>query len=502
MKTQLKTTLSGDLAELVEKFLLLKNGQDVAIFLEVPYGQLLYLLYKKEDKDKYYAFDIPKKSAGVRHICKPAKGINILQQKIKPILVSLYRIKAPVHGFVEGRSIVTNSMNHTKNKYVLNIDIHNFYGSINYGRVRGLLLAKPFSLGVKAASLIAQLLCFNNQLPQGACTSPIVSNFIASSLDKKMVSLAKRYHLHYTRYADDITFSCGKRSFPKSMATFDGDNPHTGVTKVGKVLEDAVDSCGFKINHNKVRLQIKSIRQEVTGLTVNEFTNVKRKFVRQIRSMIYALDTKGKKYAELEYITKYAKKDPGIPLEKLDGSYFLKVIYGKLAFLQMVRGSGNSILINFAMKMGKLDDSPPKFIKKIMELNEMFDIFIGHASEDKKEVALPIYEACKANNLNAFIDEKYIDWGDSLTEKINNALAQSKYFLAVLSEHSVNKAWPLKELNSAIARDIAGDQKILPLIVGNPSKVLEKIPLISDKLYVEWKGNPKDIVEKIKTSAK
>ena len=496
--TKLKPILTGDIEKLVTKFLMLQTGEDVANFFELPYGQLLYLLYKKADKQKYYSFDIPKKTGGFRGISKPTKGIDILQKKLLPILVSLYRVKAPVHGFVKGKSIVTNAKQHKKIKYVLNIDLANFYGSINYGRVRGLFLAKPFSLGRKAASIIAQLLCFKNSLPQGASTSPIISNLIASALDKKMMLLARRYHVKYTRYADDISFSCNKKSFPKSLAFFEEGTSFPNLTLAGKTLEDAVDSSGFRINHKKVRLQINSVRQEVTGLTVNEYPNVKRKFVRQIRSMIHAVATVGKVQAELDYLAKYAKKEIKISPDKLDGSYFMSVIYGKLSFLHMVKGADDPILAKYAIKIGQLDASPPNFIKKIMVTKEMFDIFIGHASEDKNEIAIPIFEECEKQGVNAFIDEKYIKWGDSLTDKINNALSQSKFFLAILSEHSIDKAWPQKELNSAISLDISGEQKVLPLIVGDYTVILKKFPLISDKFHVVWNKNPQEIVARLK----
>jgi len=498
--TKLKPTLTGETEELATKFLVLQTGQDVADFFEISYGQLLYLLYKKTDKQKYYSFEIPKKSGGFRQISKPTKGIDILQKKLSPILEYFYRVKAPVHGFVKGKSIVTNATQHKKTKYVFNVDLADFYGSINYGRVRGLFLARPFSLGEKAASVISQLLCFKNTLPQGASTSPIISNFIASALDKKMMLLARRYHVKYTRYADDITFSCNKKTFPRPLAYFEEGTAFPDQTLAGKVLEDAIDSCGFKINHKKVRLQISSVRQEVTGLTVNEFPNVKRKYIRQIRSMIHAVATVGKEKAELDYIAKFAKKDIEIPPEKLDGSYFLSVIYGKLSYLHMVKGKEDPILAKFAIKIGKLDESPPDFIKKIMVTHEMFDIFIGHASEDKDEIARPIFDECKKQGLNAFLDEKYIKWGDSLTEKINNALSQSKYFLAILSEHSIDNAWPQKELNSAISLDIAGEQKVLPLIVGDYKVILKKFPLIHDKFHVAWNNNPEEIVAKLKAN--
>ena len=161
--------------------------------------------------------------------------------------------------------------------------------------------------------------------------------------------------------------------------------------------------------------------------------------------------------------SKHPQKNIDIPEEKLDGSYFLKVFYGKLSFVKMVREykeANDSIVSSFAAQAGELDPNPPNYIKKIMEKNKSFDIFIGHASEDKDLVARPIFEECENQGIKAFIDEIHISWGDSLTEKINHALGKSKYFLAVMSEKSIKKSWPRKELNSAVAREIGA----LPLL--------------------------------------
>lgn len=499
--TKLKAKLSRPEEDSLGIFSELESGEDVARFFEIPYGQLLYLLYKKADERKYISFYIRKKTKGRRSISKPQKGIDILQKKLKPFLDSYYRVKAPVHGFVKGKSIVSNAIVHKKCRYVLNIDLSDFYGTINFGRVRGIFLAEPFKFGEKAASILAQLICFQNKLPQGACTSPVISNLVATNLDKKLVALAKRYHCQYTRYADDITISCNKKAFPRSLATFEGNNPITGQTIVGKLLEDTIDSAGFKINHSKVRLQIPFVRQDVTGITVNEFPNVKRSYIRNLRAMLHDWKENGVMAAEKNYISKHPEKNIEIPESKLDGTYFLKVFYGKLSFVKMVReytDKNDSIVSNFATKAGELDPNPPSFVREIMKKSESFDIFIGHASEDKDLVARPIFEECNKVGIRAFIDEIHIEWGDSLTEKINHALGKSKYFLAVMSEKSIKKAWPRKELNSAVAREISGDQKVLPLIVGDYKKILSEFPLLADKLFIQWEGNAIEIVDEIK----
>ncbi|WP_419625406.1 reverse transcriptase domain-containing protein, partial [Thiolapillus sp.] len=119
--------------------------------------------------------------------------MRALQGKLAPILVSHYKPRNPVHGFLKGRSIVTNAKQHKRKRYVLNIDLKNFYESINFGRVIGLFKAKPFNMGKKAAAVAAHMCIFENSLPQGAATSPVISNYIASELDRRLSCLARRY---------------------------------------------------------------------------------------------------------------------------------------------------------------------------------------------------------------------------------------------------------------------------------------------------------------------
>lgn len=500
MPTKLKPTLSKSLEDSVASFCQLSTPSDVAAFFEVPEGQLLYILYKLPADMKYKSFDIVKKRGGHRSISAPIGGTSILLDKLKPVLQELYRTKSCVHGFVSGKSVVSNASEHNKKKYVLNVDLEDYFGHINFGRVRGLFMCKPFNMDPKAATIVAQLCTHENSLPQGSPISPILSNFIATDLDRRLTHLAKTYGLRYTRYADDITFSTSKRNFPISVGYFEGNNPITGNTVLGKVLEDEILASGFSINYEKVRLQIPGVRQEVTGLTVNEFPNVKRKYIRRIRAMIHAWKKYGLVEAEKEYLEKYATSPPNIDLAKPNGSYYKNVVYGKLAYLKMVRGDDDEVYLRLCLQAAELDPNSPKKMQELRAMYEKYDIFISHASEDKATVATPIFEACEAIGIRAFIDDKYIKWGDSLTEKINHALGQSKLVLAILSDNSVDKTWPSKEINAAIARELSGKQKILPLIVGKPD--LSSVSLLQDKLYINWSGNAHEIAVRIKELAR
>lgn len=195
-----------------------QTAEEIAEILEVPLGQLLHILYAYPDDKKYISFDIEKKSGGYRNIKAATGGLRVIQSKVAPLITKHYRARNSVHGFIKERSVVSNAKQHKRQKYVFNIDLLDFYGSINFGRVRGLFRAKPFSMGEKAATVMAQICVFQNSLPQGAATSPIISNFIASQLDKKLSALARKYKLTYTRYADDITFSSNQKTFPTTLS--------------------------------------------------------------------------------------------------------------------------------------------------------------------------------------------------------------------------------------------------------------------------------------------
>lgn len=491
----IKPTLDKSLDQAVKAFNEMSGPNDLASLLEVPYSRIRYLLYVKHEANRYNSFEIPKKTGGVRTIDKPTKGISILQQKLRPVLDQIYQPKPSAHAFIKGRSVLTNARPHTNSRYVLNVDLEDFYGSINFGRVRGLFISKPYEIEENTASVLAQLLTFSNRLPQGACTSPVISNMIARGLDGRLTRLARRYHCKYSRYADDLTFSSNKKNFPSALAELDEPNPVTMGSRVGGRLSEAIESEGFRINHAKVRMQIRSVRQEVAGVTVNEFPNVRRKFIRQIRAMIHAWKKFGVSNAEREYVTKFSKHEVYLPKDN-DGSYFKKVVYGKLAYLKMIRND-DVVFHNLAAQISQVDSQPPKFIVSARMKADSFDVFICHASEEKETVALPLESACTAVGLKAFVDQKYISWGDSITEKINLALGQAKFFVAIISDASVKKAWPMKELNSAIAREIDGQHKILPLIVGDAETVLQELPLLGDKLYLEWNDNPEDLARTI-----
>ena len=367
--------------ELKRKFLGLQDSRDVAQLLEISYKRLMYHISVVPEKDRYTVFSISKKSGRLREIAAPCTSLKIIQRKLSQVLYSVYEPKAPVHGFTPSKSIVTNAQQHRNKRFVLNIDLKDFFPSIHFGRVKGIFMKPPYNLTPEVAITLAKICCYDGKLPQGSPASPIVSNMICARMDSELRKLAKEYQCTYTRYADDITFSTTLLNFPSALAfneTSDLEedklivqepyletekcsviDSSTNISKIvlGERLQSLIQSNGFEINYSKVRLQGKKQRQEVTGLTVNKIPNVKRIFVREISSMLYLWHRYGLKSAEERYAVKRKSKteqyEDHTPEymkkynKSMRSSLFKQVLRGKINFLGMVKGKDNQTYLTY-----------------------------------------------------------------------------------------------------------------------------------------------------------
>lgn len=279
---------------------------DVARLLSVEPRFLSKQIYKTDSSTKYATFEINKKNGSTRKICAPNKNLKFIQSRLSRLLYQCYfdlngEPKFPrriiSHGFQKrrGLSIYTNAYRHTGRRYVFNSDIEHFFDSFNFGRVRGYFLNnKNFELNERVATVLAQTACFENKLPQGAPSSPIITEFISQALDFKLQTIAQKFRCTYTRYADDITFSTSLQEFPKEIGYFEDD---FNAWAIGDRFERAISSSGFKINPKKTRMQIFNQRQAVTNLTVNQKVNVSSYYYKGVRFVAHAMMTKGKAVA-------------------------------------------------------------------------------------------------------------------------------------------------------------------------------------------------------------
>jgi RNA-directed DNA polymerase len=336
--TRLSTAMA-QAPDIKKQFLSLGSFDELANLLGLTSAGLRFFCHTKP----YQTFALAKKTGGVRMISAPSGKLKTIQRRLAAFLLDVYGSRAPVHGFVRGRSIKSNAAPHVSRGFVFNIDLLNFFPSIHYGRVRGLFMNKPYSLPYQVANALAQLTCHLGTLPQGAPTSPIVSNLICGGLDAKLKSLARLHKCRYTRYADDITFSCTADSFPTAIASFNGTSWVAGV-----VLEGVISTEGFAINPTKTTMRLSGARQTVTGLIVNKKTNLSRNYVKSVRGMIGSLETKGLAKAEADFHAKYDTKQ-SLNKTKL----FAKVIAGRVNHVGFVKGWDSSTYISFASRLRK-----------------------------------------------------------------------------------------------------------------------------------------------------
>lgn len=291
---------------------------DVAALLGFSPSGLSFVLYRQSDAAKYLKFEVQKKSGGTREICAPLGAMKSLQRELADLLnecraeILEASPRHPLsHGFRENLSIITNAKTHIVRRYVLNLDLADFFPTINFGRVRGFFMKdKDFGLNEKVATVLAQIACFENHLPQGSPCSPVIADMIAHVLDARLVKLAKKHRVTYSRYADDLTFSTNQKLFPVEIAK-PGETPPEWVA--GEELLNKIKTSGFRLNPAKTRMQFRGSRQVVTGLTVNTKVNVPQPYWRSIRSMCRALYQTGQYHLP----TPNAGTPDGAPVEVL-----------------------------------------------------------------------------------------------------------------------------------------------------------------------------------------
>lgn len=287
-----------------------------------------YILYKLAPADKYRTFKIPKKNGGKRTIQAPEPRLALMQSRLADHLYECVgeiqktnpRYWHASYGFQNKKTIVGNAAAHTRRRYVFNVDVEDFFGNINFGRVRGFFINdKSFALEPAVATLIAQIACYENALPQGSPCSPIISNLIGNILDLRLLALARDVRCTYTRYADDLTFSTNLNDFPIEIAV----DPGSGRWVEGERLRKEIEDAGFKLNPTKTRMALRQSRQSVTGLVVNAKPNINQDYYRLVKAMCNALFQTGQYHRVVDGTTEFTSNLN--PLEgMLSHVYFVK----------------------------------------------------------------------------------------------------------------------------------------------------------------------------------
>jgi RNA-directed DNA polymerase len=276
----------------------LSTPADAARALGLSISKLRWLCFHSEatDKPHYRYFEVPKRSGGTRMLAAPQPELGKAQAWILENVLAKLPTEDPAHGFVRGRSTVTCASAHVGRDVVVNLDVKDFFPTITFHRVRGVFQKAGYS---PAVATIFALLCSESPripvtfegrrhwvaagpraLPQGACTSPALSNQVAKKLDRRLAGMCKKHGLTYTRYADDLTFSApeGKRGQIGML-----------MARVRHILGEE----GFTLHPDKGRVQRSGGRQTVTGIVVNDKVGLDRRHVRRLRAILHAAKKTG-----------------------------------------------------------------------------------------------------------------------------------------------------------------------------------------------------------------
>lgn len=333
-------------------------GFDTDKFYPFTMKHLLYYCNPNHVFHRYHQFKIKKKSGGFRQIKAPRnQSFMMLLQTVNEILKAMYSPSDYAMGFTEERSVVTNASVHKGQNYVFNIDLKDFFPSVEQRRVLKRFGAKPFNFNPEIALLLSGLCSmrvkreqadetqthdldkeFVYVLPQGAPTSPIITNMICDTLDRRLAGLARRFGLRYSRYADDITFSSMHYVYAEK-------------SEFRKELARIIGSQGFTINDTKTRLQKRGSRQEVTGIIVSDKLNVTKKYVREIRSLLYIWEKYGYSATMAKFLPKYKAEKGHVKKGNPD---LTNVLDGKLMYLKMVKGESDFVYARLYEKFQQL----------------------------------------------------------------------------------------------------------------------------------------------------
>ena len=275
-----------------------EDVEALAKAIGIPVGELRFLAFsRKISKISHYRrFFIPKKRGGKRLISAPMPRLKALQYFVLENILTKIPVHKAAHGFLPERSIVTNAIPHVGRDLVINLDLKDFFPTISYPRVKGLFRSLGYS--EQQASLFG-LICTEpdtdaveldgetwfvakseRHLPQGAPTSPAISNLIFRKADRRLQGAADRLGFAYTRYADDLTFSAS------------GDAAEA-LTNLLWGVRQVVEDEGFALHPDKLRVMKKGARQEVTGIVVNEKLGVSRKSLRNFRALLFQIGKDG-----------------------------------------------------------------------------------------------------------------------------------------------------------------------------------------------------------------
>jgi len=310
------------------RFLEIQTLEDLCGLLGIPIDYLIETLLDP----RYTQYSVPKSKDKFVKLAVPGIRIREIQRMLLPYLnvMNFYLGSSSSYAFMPSldkgmkpRNIIENARQHCGKKFVMNIDFSHFFATITYERIKKLFSQMPFKFTEAVASVLTGIVCFEEKLPIGACTSPAISNLVCVEMDVELEIISYKERIIYTRYADDLTFSAN-RIFPSEFL---------------KKVDTVIDSYGFILNESKFKIRNNKQKQVVTGIKVNEKPNLDREYIRRIRAILH--NWKYKNFEDV--IRKYYYLN--IPITSETISTFIKSIEGKINYIGQVRGKQDSIFL-------------------------------------------------------------------------------------------------------------------------------------------------------------
>ena len=288
----------SDVAKLAaSKLPIVRTAPELASAMKMTLGALRYLAFSREvsTTSHYHRFTIPKKTGGERMISAPHKRLKAAQHWILRNVLEPLPLAEQAHGFVAGRSTVSNALPHLGAAVVVNVDLKDFFPTVTYRRVKGMFKKLGFS---EEVATVLGLVCSEpditeaeldgtryfvargpRRLPQGAPTSPAITNVLCRRMDRRLTGWAKKHGFTYTRYADDLTVSSKDKAAP--------------VGRMLAFIRRLTHAEGFAVHPDKIRVVRLGRRQEVTGVVVNHKPGVPRDELRRFRALLHHIDKDG-----------------------------------------------------------------------------------------------------------------------------------------------------------------------------------------------------------------
>lgn len=441
----------------------IKNNQDLADFLEIKKEVLAYYAYYGQKIKIYNSFQIRKRSGDFRLIESPVKGLKEIQKQVLKKLEPQVSFRPCVYGFIKNRGIAQNAEIHVRQNWLLRLDIKDFFPTITTTRLIGLFKSKQFSMAPSPARALALICTKDGRLPQGAPSSPILTNILCKGLDYKLQRLAQKHKCYYSRYADDIFISTDKKFFPAELASYDEES---ASLTVGHDIISIINSAGFTINEDKSSLKHRSQRQVTTGLVVNQKVNVSKEYVRSVRAALYSWQKFGLEAAEKHWQSNVCKGNR----HGQASARFRWVVRGQVSYIGSIKGKSDPVYLSLAKKLNSLDSSFI-FDEKFTSLIKTEEIHIyTEGKTDKKHIESAIRSAGLSSNfsdLNIVLKDAKKDGSGNLKSLCHNLSTTSQKFLTICI-FDRDEPEIIKEMGGSSGDYLDHNNNVYSLIIPNP----------------------------------